>query len=62
VRWTIAANLLAPILGELRYSIRNGHVRYFLGTARKCIVFSSMYLGARRRRDEPIGVMTGMES
>ena len=62
VRWMIAKNLLAPILGELRYSIRNRHVRYFLGTARKCSVFSSMYLRARRRRDEPIGVMTGMES
>lgn len=62
VRWNIAANLLAPILGELVYSIRNGHVRYFLGTARKCIVFSSMYLRARRLRNEPIGMITGMES
>jgi glycosyltransferase involved in cell wall biosynthesis len=62
VRWKIAANLLAPILGELRYSIRKGHVRYFLGTARKCLVFSSMYLRAGHWRDEPIGAITGMES
>ena len=62
LRWTIAVELIAPIVGELDYGIRRGYVHYVLGTSRKCLVFLLKYLGARRRRDQAIGVMSGMES
>lgn len=36
--------LFLTLLSELGYALRNGHVRYFLGTARKCLRLSLMYL------------------
>jgi glycosyltransferase involved in cell wall biosynthesis len=62
LRWRIAAELLTPIAGELGYGIRRGYVRYVLGTTRKCLLFLTKYLGARRRRDQTVGVVSGMES
>lgn len=62
LRHVVATELLAPIAGELGYGIRRGYVRYVLGTTRKCVVFVSKYLAARRRRHGVIAVMRRMES
>jgi glycosyltransferase involved in cell wall biosynthesis len=62
LRWKIAAELFAPIAGELGYAIRHRYVRYFLGTARKCLIFVRNYLCARRRRDESIRVVSRLGS
>lgn len=62
LRRTIAAELLNPILRELGYGIRRGYVRYVLGTARKCLLFTFKYLTAQTRRREGIDVMSRMES
>jgi glycosyltransferase involved in cell wall biosynthesis len=62
LRHTFAAELLAPIAGELGYGIRRGYVRYVLGTSRKCVLFVSKYLAARRRHRGVIAVMRRMES
>jgi len=62
LRWRIALELLAPIVRELGYGIRRGYTRYVLGTTRKCLVFLTKYLGARRKRDLTIGAVRRMES
>jgi glycosyltransferase involved in cell wall biosynthesis len=62
LRWMIGAELFTPIAMELGHGIRRGYIRYVLGTARKCLVFITKYLGVRGRRERAIGVISGMES
>jgi hypothetical protein len=62
LRLQVALLLISPLLFELVYSIRKYRVRYFLGTARKCLLFCFMCVRSSRSGKKAVASMSGIQS
>lgn len=61
-RWLVIRLLFSPLLRELSFSVRNGHIRYFLGTARKCLLFGFMCLRRSQNQRQSVDSISGVPS